>query len=434
MRSALFGMFLALVITACVAPPSNYTAVPISTAITPPNSPATSPTQDKSPASTASAGSALTRLAGLPIREAPSCDPATPSITPDFVLDGRVLMHAWPETSSISELPELWQISGDTLKVERVGAYTTPTGLPPGPTTWLSPNGQWILATTTWDPREQLPPSAMLIATDLSLVSIVTWDQAWDITLGWWDNERIVILPASGKTTDIFLLDVFTGRASPLPGAQNAVNRSYGMALWSPWREKDNSVVFFNHTLSQALYFDANLSLVLSDLSESTPAWSFGGPESFWSYIGGLVKWSTDDRYAAFTAWTGRVQDVYLIDGLNRPIQITDFAETGAQEVWAAVLGWSPTTPKLLFSTRLITADSTESQLFILDLQAGEIRRLCVDDGAKSLHWSPDGGYVVYTSTDETIDPVSPITVIDAIAGQKWLVGYGRGSIIGWAP
>jgi hypothetical protein len=364
----------------------------------------------------------------FPIVEASECNWDEPSEVTHFRFGGKILLAEFVPRST-NDLPEkynLWEISSETGVPRLIGSYELITRPPSGPPDFLSPDGQWMLTVSTWNPLDIVPPPPIQIAaSDGSQSFLVEWDPAWDMTLGWWDNESIVILPSNGKTTDISLLNVFTQELMPHPAVQHAINRSFGKTFWSPWRERAGEVVFFNHQLSQVLYFEDNSGAIeLSNLEEEIPLWSFYSWGAF-DYVEGLATWSPDDQYVAFPVRFGEVDELFVVSSKGEALQVSDFSGIANGSFEVDRLGhtpWSRDGTRLALQTFSFSTDNEGvEKIFILDLEHKEIRNMCTN--GNPVTFSPDGKYLLYYPAGEYhVDSDIPKSVLDVQTGEKWLL------------
>jgi hypothetical protein len=380
----------------------------------------------------------------FPIVEATGCIWDEPSEVTPFRFGGKILLAEFVPRST-NDLPEkynLWEISFETGVPRFINSYELFTYPPSGPPNFLSPDGQWMLTVSTWNPRLDIdpppPPPIQLTTSDGSQSFLVEWDPAWDMTLGWWDNESIVILPSNGKTTDIMLLNVFTQELIPHPAVQNAINRSFGTTFWSPWRYRAGEVVFFNHQLSQVLYFEDNSGAIeLSNLEEDIPLWSFYFQGAF-DYVAGLATWSPDDQYVAFPVRFGQVDELFVVSSKGEALQLSHFSDIANGRFGVDILGntsWSRDSTRLALLTFSFSSENERVlKIFILDLANEEIHDMCTI--GSPVTFSPDGRFLLYyPGSQDQVDSNIPISVLDVQTGEKWLLDSSHiWYVVGWLP
>ncbi len=337
-------------------------------------------------------------------------------------IEGRILAYSVSESQHQQSVVEL---SRSDFR-----AIGTIAGTQFGPRLRLSPGGQWILFTRTWNPLEgEASPGAFVIASDASRSFTVPWKASWDITLGWWDDRHIVILPANGKTSDIVLLDILSLTTTPVPSIQGAINREFGRTYWSPWREKDGVTVFFNHRFTQALYFDAKRFLILGDTAQPNPLWSFGADSltAFFTDNGDLAQWSPDDNFVAFPAWDDHVQEVYILNQQGFLTQTTHLAKEITGEARMYIQGWSPNNRLLAVKLVRKQAGIQTVAVMLVDLEKRELRIMPTNDFT-SLIWSPDSTFVAYSAAS------GAIAVADVHSGETWAMKSTPSLLLGWLP
>jgi len=318
--------------------------------------------------------------------------------------------------------------------IQVVGSYPSGSDHYLGPRIFLSPNGEWMLIRTEWSPDSDEIPPVLIEAVDLSDFILIPWDDDWDVTLGWWDDENIVILPAEGGVDDILLLNIFTQETSIFTETQGSANVEFlDLASENPWRGAYGIGVAFNHEFTQLLRFGPD-GLALSDLSSGESLWVVEPP---WDYpydpaLEGLALWSPDDRVVAVPLAEGDIQELFLIDADGEPWQVTDFHNTEYGEVALHLGSWSPSAKQLAFYARYGSADEQSiQQIFILDLEDGEVRNLCAD--GRPLIFSPEGKYLAYYGQHSSSDIFTRVLVLDVETGEKWLLDETKNwYIIDW--
>ena len=356
----------------------------------------------------------------LPLVNAPQCDwtvPITPTV---FSFDGSLLLHIPDEESNNLNL---YRVDNRSETIGLVGLYSSGADHYLGPRIFLSPNGKWMLVRTDWSPDSDEVPPVLVAAVDLSETILIPWDEAWDVTLGWWDNENIVVLPADGSVSDILLLNVFTQETSVFVQTQGAAEIDLAnLSPDSPWRGGWGIGVAFNHQYTQLLYFDL-VGLTLSDISNGDTLWSLASP---WAYpynpaLEGVALWSPDDQVVAVPLAEGDIQELFLIGADGEPRQVTDFHNTEYDQVVLHLGAWSPNSKQLAFYARYGGADEQSiQQIFILDLEIGEVRNMCAD--GSPVVFSPDGKYLAFYGQHPSSDIFTRIIVLDMQTGQKWLL------------
>jgi hypothetical protein len=376
----------------------------------------------------------------LPMVEAAECNWDEPSELSPFRFGGKILMAEFIPVSSYDD-PEkynLWKFSSNADYEQYIGSYELLSRPPSGPPDYISPNAQWMMTVSTWNPLAAEPPTPIQITSiDGSQSFLIERDPAWDITLGWYDNERIIMLPSNGNITDIFLLNVFTLEVEPHPNVQSAINRTFQRAHWSPWRERSGAVVFFNHQLSQLFYsVDYSGILQLSNINESIPLWSSNSYFVFGSFEGSAT-WSADDQYVAFPVRFGQVEELFILNKEGNLNQYTYFSKFIKGRLSIYIIpnaSWFQDSTKVAFLTITNSPeDVTTYNIYILDLERKEIRDMCTN--GLPITFSPDGRYLLYTRGEGYVDLPDPYYIQDTLTGRKWLVNESKlRNVIGWLP
>jgi hypothetical protein len=367
----------------------------------------------------------------LPLVNAPQCDwtiPITPTL---FSFGGSLFLHI-PNGESTSL--NLYRVDNQSESIKNLGSYPSGADRYLGPRAFLSPNGEWLLIRTDWNPDADEAPPILVEAVDLSETILIPWDEDWDMTLGWWDNENIVVLPADGGVSDILLLNVFTQETSIFTQTQGSAQIELtDLSSGSSWRGSWGIGVAFNHGYTQLLHFGLG-GLTLSDLSSGNFLWGLVSP---WNYpyepaLEGVALWSPDDRVVAVPLSDGDIQELFLIGADGEPWQVTDFHNTEHDVVVLHLGAWSSNGQQLAFYARYGAADEQSiQQIFILDLEIGEIRNMCAD--GSPVVFSRDGKYLAYYGQHPSSDIFTRIIILDVKTGQKWLLDEAKNwHIIDW--
>jgi hypothetical protein len=367
----------------------------------------------------------------LPLVNVAHCDWAIPITPTKFSFDGSLFLHI-PNTDSTKL--NLYRVDNQSETIQVVGSYLSGADYYLGPRIFLSPNGEWVLVRTEWSPDSDEIPPVLIEAVDLSETILIPWDEDWDVTLGWWDDENIVVLPADGGMDDILLLNIFTQETSIFTETQGASQIDLAkLSAKSPWRGSWGIGVAFNHEFTQLLHFSSD-GLTLSDLSNGEQLWVVKQP---WDYpydpaLEGLALWSPDDRFAAVPLADGDIQELFLIGADGEPWQVTDFHNTEYDQVALHLGAWSPNGKLLAFYARYGGADEQSiQQIFILDLDAREIRNMCAD--GSPVMFSPDGKYLAFYGQHPSSDIFTRIIIMDLETGEKWLLDETKNwHIIDW--
>jgi len=376
----------------------------------------------------------------LPVVQAEACNSATEELIMEPGYASCLLMVERLGQDGDSAGLVAWRACPPRFTVDRLGGYEGEAGH----NLRLSPDGHWIVAFSSWNPLQEPPPDGiLLLAADLSQVVSIPRHDSWDAILRWWDGTRWVVLPRSGRISEIQLFDPFANTAEDLPGLGNAVDREYGRTFWSPWRERGGEVVYFNHRFTQLIYFDATtLQPTLAGISSITPLWSLGqGPSAVSAE--GFAQWSADDRYAAFVVRLrprDTEQELVTLDSAGSATVVSDIMSRDPSVVGldlASSDAWSVDGHLLAFLARSERDDGLYYRdLYVLDLERNEIRQLCAHPEGLVVWWSPDGEYLAYSDPGTTQgDGIAIVTVADVMTGSRLQVGpESDWHILGWVP
>ncbi len=147
----------------------------------------------------------------------------------------------------------------------------------------------------------------------------------------------------------------------------------------------------------------------------------------------GSLVWSGDSQQLAFLKST----DITVLGTMRMangmPEQPRYFTIDGTQSLLYAPPAWSPDGQFLAFAAYDSSRQQGSEELYILNVNSGEVRRLTNNhyrDDSPS--WSPDGSQLVFTSAEDGYNELHIINV--ATGERRQITRYTIGYIPSWSP
>jgi len=123
--------------------------------------------------------------------------------------------------------------------------------------TGASPNHEWIpFANTLYGEEGQYLGKTLILVNSKKETIIVPWDESWsNAIMGWLDNERLIISPASAVQGTIILYNPFTQEQEEIPPSfPDIINPDMWGVQWG-W---NYAYVVYDSALSRAVYLSDN--------------------------------------------------------------------------------------------------------------------------------------------------------------------------------
>lgn len=287
----------------------------------------------------------------------------------------------------------------------------------------VSPDHQWYAYTVSyydWSINRQTPDPAVrqlyedsehelfLISADGTILDVPGWKSEWGWLLGWLD-ERHVLLATSWTFQPrgtVVVLDPFSGQNQTI-----IPEFSSDIVLESSWhRFMMVHAVFYNQSLSRAVYPGIDQGVTLLDLDKHQVVWS----SELWSEkVGYQVMPYSDPIWIqageallidlSYLDPSNQLRmNLFQIDQAGEITQLTPFVnEIRTGSLWISDYSLSPDEKKLAFWYYWDGSAEEVQRFAVLEIASGLVTDYCLTGvigrqmGAFPPVWSPDGKYVL---------------------------------------